>query len=294
MTIADLDARLDCVARSWTPQQRLHVGNVAWAHAHGDGSVAPDAVLSWGDPMWGFADIWQPATAALHLVGGITAHQVAVALDDILRVTPHVTMEVSLQQTRLVQALTGRGFRQSGGPWFAQLWRPLTDLPAHPVADGYTVRAARRDELPQRVEVHRRCWDPARIKRMLGLPVTGDERGSSYSAGKHEAVTATPPYREELDLVVEASDGTLAAFGLGWLDPRSGSVLFEPVGTAPEHARRGLARALCTEILRIARDLGATQAVVGPRGDDAYPAPRKLYEGLRMREVGQVVSFTNR
>lgn len=49
----------------------------------------------------------------------------------------------------------------------------------------------------------------------------------------------------------------------------------------------------CAEILRVARDLGATQAVVGARGDDAYPAPRGLYEGLRMREIAQVVPFVS-
>jgi hypothetical protein len=48
---------------------------------------------------------------------------------------------------------------------------------------------------------------------------------------------------------------------------------------------------LCAEILRAARDLGAIQAVVGPRGDDAYPVPRRLYEGLQMRQIGQIVSF---
>ncbi|WP_328472884.1 GNAT family N-acetyltransferase [Actinoplanes sp. NBC_00393] len=294
MDIADLQARLDCVAQGWTPQQRLHIGNVAWAYARGDGGTAPDVALTWGSPLHGFADIWLPGTAALHLTPGLPAHQVATVVDEILAVAPRVTLKASLQHAELVRALKQRGFRRCDGPWFAQLWRSLTDLQERPVPDGYTIRQVRPDELPARVDVHRRCWQPARIKQMLNLPVTGDEGDSSYSLDKHLAVIGTPPYRGELDLVAEAPDGTLAAYGLGWLDPRSKSVLFEPVGTAPDHADRGLARALCTEILRAARELGATQAVVGPRGDDAYPMPRRLYEGLRMREVGQVVSFTNR
>ncbi|MEW2378429.1 GNAT family N-acetyltransferase [Micromonospora sp. NPDC047812] len=301
MRTTDLAARLACVGRTWTPQQRLHVGNVAWAHTHGDGSPAPDVTVAWGDPLLGFADVWlpastvEPATASLHLAPQTTTpHQLAGAVDELLRVASRVTVEVPLQQAELVDALTARGFRESGGPWFAQLWRSLadlSDLDAHPTPDGYSIRPARPDELAERVEVHRRCWDPARIKRMLDLPVTGDEAGSSYSVDKHLAVMATPVYRGELDLVAEAADGSLAAFGLGWFDPESGSVLFEPVGTGPHHARRGLGRALCAEIMRAARDLGATQAVVGPRGDGGYPVPRRLYEGLRMREVAQVVSF---
>ncbi|MEH1101950.1 GNAT family N-acetyltransferase [Micromonospora sp. CPCC 205561] len=301
MDNTDLAALLDCVGRTWTPSQRLHVGDVAWAYAHGDGSAAPDVSLAWGDPLLGFADVWlpgstgQPATAALHLAAQtMTTRQLAEAVDELLRVAPRVTVEASRQQTEVVEALRTRGFRETGGPWFARLWRSLadlSDLAAHPVPEGYSVRPALRHELARRVEVHRRCWDPARIKRMLGLPVTGDEAGSGYSAERHRAVMDTPVYRGELDMVAVAADGSLVAYGLGWLDAGSGSVLFEPVGTDPRHGGRGLGRAVCAEILRAARDLGATQAVVGPRGDGGYPAPRRLYEGLRMREVAQVVSF---
>ncbi|MFI6259786.1 hypothetical protein ACIBCL_27275 [Micromonospora zamorensis] len=302
MNTADLSARLGCVGRTWTPQQRLHVGNVAWASVHGDGSTAPDLSLEWGDPLRGFADIWLPesaaeqATVALHLAPGMPTRQLANAINDVLEVAPRVTVEVSLQQAEIVSALVDQGFRQADGPWFAQLWRSLddlTDLQAHRVPDGCSIRRVHPDEVTERVEVHRRCWDPARIKQMLNLPVTGDERGSSYSVDKHLAVIGTPVYRADLDLVAESADGSLAAFGLGWLDPQSGSVLFEPVGTAPTHTERGLARALCAEMLRVARGLGATQAVVGPRGDSAYPVPRRLYEGLLMREVAQFVPVSN-
>jgi GNAT superfamily N-acetyltransferase len=298
--IADLAARLDCVGRTWTPQQRLHTGNVAWADAHGDGSPVPDVTLAWGDPLVGFADIWlsgaanEPATASLHIAPQTMPAQLADAVNELLQVTSGVTVEVSRQHTDLVDALMAHGFRESRGPWFVQLWRNLTDLSdlaAHPAPDGYTVRPVRPDEFVQRVEVHRRCWDPARIRSMLNLPVTGEEPGSSYSVDKHRAVMAAPVYHGDLDMVAVAADGSLAAFGLGWLDVESRSVLFEPVGTDPDHGRRGLARAVCAEILRAARDLGATQAVVGPRGDGSYPVPRRLYEGLLMSEVAQFVSF---
>ena len=103
---------------------------------------------------------------------------------------------------------------------------------------------------------------------------------------------ATPAYCGHLDLVAVAADGSFAACGLGWLDAASRCVLFEPIGTGPVHGGRGLARALCAEILRVARGLGAVQAIVGPRGDNGYPVPRRVYEGLGMREVAQWVPFT--
>nr|WP_281380950.1 GNAT family N-acetyltransferase [Nocardioides panaciterrulae] len=94
-------------------------------------------------------------------------------------------------------------------------------------------------------------------------------------------------------MVAVGADGDLAAYALGWLDERSQSLLFEPVGTDPAHSGRGLARALCAQMLHVARDLGAHTAVVGPRGDAGYPLPRRVYEGLGMREVAQFVPMTN-
>ena len=295
-----LTERLSCVRRGWTPLRRLHPGNVAWAAAGGDGRPPPDAVLAWGSPLWGFADVWrsaETAEAVVHIAPDATPAQRAAAIDELLRVAPRVTVDVSRQERALVDALIDRGFHEADGPWYAQLWRDLSDvsgLAACPVAAGYTIRPVGPADLAERVAVHRRSWAPARIREMPGRTddakspsPCGDE--SSYSAGKHRAVQASPLYRADLDLVAVASCGEFAAYALGWLDSATGSVLFEPVGTDPRHARRGLGRAVCAEILRVARDLGATQAVVGLRGDDGYPVPLRLYAGLGMREVAQFV-----
>ncbi len=165
------------------------------------------------------------------------------------------------------------------GPWFARLWRQLDDLPEAGTPPGFTIRAVAGDEIAARVEVHRRAWDPKRIKRMLGLAVTGDESGSGYDLTRHRAVMASPVYQPELDLVAVGADGELVAYAIGWFDPVSRSVLFEPVGTVPEHGGLGLGRALGAEVLRVAAGLGAVQAVVTARGDDAYPVPHRLYTG---------------
>jgi GNAT superfamily N-acetyltransferase len=99
-------------------------------------------------------------------------------------------------------------------------------------------------------------------------------------------------YKPELDLVIVAADGSPAAYALGWYDRQSNSMLFEPVGTSPEHARRGLSQAVCTAVMRAARDLGATQAVVGPRGDNAYPVPQRLYQSLGFTTLARTCSLT--
>lgn len=286
-----LGARLACVGRSWIPGQRLHAGDVAWAAAGGDGSKVPDVSLAWGDPLAGFADVWVPAApheqaaALLHLGPATTPAMRSFAVRELLSVAPSVAVEASPRD----ETLAAHGFRPTGGPWFVQLWRGLDDLPGARPPHGHTIRPVGPGEDAQRAELHRRCWAPARIKALLGLPVTGTEPGSGYSLAKHRAVTASPVYRRELDLVAVAPDGTFVAYGLGWLDEQSGCVLLEPVGTDPAHTGRGLARAVCAEVLRVARALGATQAVVSPRGDDGYPVPRRLYAGLGMRDVARFV-----
>lgn len=124
------------------------------------------------------------------------------------------------------------------------------------------------------------------------MPITGEEPPNSFDHAKYAALKGLSIYRPELDLVALAADGVPAAFALGWYDEASRSVLIEPVGTAPQHARRGLSATVCTALLRAAAGLGATQAVVGPRGDDAYPIPARLYRSLGFTTVDRTQTFT--
>jgi hypothetical protein len=52
------------------------------------------------------------------------------------------------------------------------------------------------------------------------------------------------------------------------------------VGCVEEHGRRGLATAASVSALTAARELGASEGLVCPRGDDDYPAPARLYRGI--------------
>lgn len=296
-----LDARLACVSQTWTSRQRLHVGDVAWAVS----GPRPDMSFEWGMPLLGFADLWRDgegsntATVTLHLSPDAGSELRAQALEELLAAAPLLNVEVSRQDSVTVAAFARRGFREEGGPWFIQLSRELgdlTDLDRHVVAEGYSIRSVKLDDehdCAERVEVHRRSWAPARINRLMGRPVTGDDPPSSYTLDKHRAVQQTPVYRQELDVVVVSPDGSFVASGIGWLDDRNRSLLLEPVGSDPAHERRGLARALCAEILRVGAELGATKAVVSPRGDDIYPIARGVYQALAMRPVAEFVTLTN-
>jgi len=68
---------------------------------------------------------------------------------------------------------------------------------------------------------------------------------------------------------------------------------FEPVGTHPEYRRRGLARALNLFGLRRLREAGAEHAIVGCRGDDDYPIPRRLYASVGFRELSRQLPLSS-
>nr|WP_240971384.1 GNAT family N-acetyltransferase [Microbispora sp. CL1-1] len=75
------------------------------------------------------------------------------------------------------------------------------------------------------------------------------------------------------------------------MDEANRAARIEPAGTAPGHRRRGLARAACLAALDAARRAGARQAVVSPRGDDAYPVPVRLYRSLGFRECARSLAY---
>lgn len=56
----------------------------------------------------------------------------------------------------------------------------------------------------------------------------------------------TSLYRPDLDLVVLDGHDTVAAYGVFWFDPETGTGLVEPMRTEDDHRRRGLARHVLT------------------------------------------------
>jgi ribosomal protein S18 acetylase RimI-like enzyme len=154
--------------------------------------------------------------------------------------------------------------------------RPLAPpLPAPSPPGGYRVRTVRGDEdLERRVAVHRAAFAPSRV-----VP-------ESYARLMRE-----PPYRPDLDFVAEAADGSFASFCICWLDAGNRLGEFEPVGTHPDHRRRGLAAAVCRFAHQRLREEGATRAIVySIAGSDATT----LYESIGMREHSRSIGLVKR
>jgi ribosomal protein S18 acetylase RimI-like enzyme len=121
------------------------------------------------------------------------------------------------------------------------------------------------------VEAHRAAFAPSRV-----VP-------ESYARLQQEW-----PYRADLDHVVEAPDGSFAAFCIAWVDEPNRAGLLEPVGTHPDHRRRGLASAVCLAAARSLHALGAEHAVIG--STDGSPG-EAVYEGIGFRTVTRHVPF---
>ncbi|MEN9937214.1 MAG: hypothetical protein RLZZ387_3793 [Chloroflexota bacterium] len=176
---------------------------------------------------------------------------------------------------RRVALLERRGYER-GTMSFLCNAQDLEALPP-PAAlpEGYRIRHVRGDEdVAARVEVHRDAFAPSRM-----------------TVAKHRAVMAAPSYRPELDLVVEAPDGSFAAFALLWYDEANRCGEFEPVGCHSSHRRLGLTRELLLEGMRRLRALGATSASVFSSGEERYAPSRHLYSSAGFTIVDRMWSW---
>jgi hypothetical protein len=186
---------------------------------------------------------------------------------------------VAMEGDRALRAvLERRGYHaDEGGPYFRRHIHDLADLPAVPLPDGFTITRVTAADAERRAAVHRAGWS---------------DFGSRVTVAHYRRVMAAYPYRPETDLVVVSPAGDWVASALGWYDEVNRVGLVEPVSCAPGFRRRGLATAVNIALLHAFRVLGATSAVILPRGDPAYPAPQRLYRAIGYRPGPRTVRYS--
>jgi ribosomal protein S18 acetylase RimI-like enzyme len=150
----------------------------------------------------------------------------------------------------------------------------LADAFEPTVPDGYQLRTVEPGDLEARVELHRIVWAPSRV-----------------TVESYTTLQTVWPYRADLDCVVEAPDGSLVAYCLTWLDDANRVGELEPVGTHPDHRRRGLASAVCRFALRRLREEGAERAIVYSIAGSEASA---LYESIGLRQHDRSVELVKR
>lgn len=150
-----------------------------------------------------------------------------------------------------VRALGLRGYARGDWPE-VQRGRSLCEpLPDFQPAPGYSIRSlGDLSEIPARSWLSWRVFHP-------------DDPDTDYIGWEwYRGIQQCPLYRRDLDLVAIAPDGELAAFTTVWYDDVTRTGYFEPVGTSPDHQRKGLGKAIMAEGLRRIKALGAVHATV--------------------------------
>ena len=150
------------------------------------------------------------------------------------------------------QLLAMHGYQKNAGPEYQRRRLLSQPIAATPLPDGYTIRAVGEDDdLPARSWV---SWEAFH-------PDEPDERYQGWAWYRN--VQRIPLYRRDLDLVAVAPSGEHAAFSTAWFDDVTRSVVFEPVGTHPNHRQRGLGKAVMAEGLRRAHALYVSLGFIG-------------------------------
>ena len=137
---------------------------------------------------------------------------------------------------------------------------------------------------------------PALPESFTLRPLNGEQETAAYAELHRAAFESTsmtpewrartllmPQYRPDLDLVINAPDGTLAGFCVGWFDPLRRAAQVEPIGVHPRFHQLGLARILLLEMLQRFSEHGAEKALVETNLDRF--AARHAYESVGFRQT---------
>ncbi len=100
--------------------------------------------------------------------------------------------------------------------------------------------------------------------------------GVDWTPELYRQVIESPGYAPERELVIQAPDGTFAAFTVIWYDHLNRTGLFEPVGTHKDHRRRGFGRAIIMYGMQQMAAAGMEFATVAHFGHNV--AARGLYQ----------------
>lgn len=267
--------------RIWSPERRFHIGDIAWAW-----NSVPDAKAEFRLSVWEEDDAvlawaWVELPGHLDLlVDPAATSLLPLVLDWFETVAPGPRLSCLVMEgdRRERTALTGRGYTpQQDGPFFRRHIHDLTDLPAPSVPSGFSITHVARGDADRRATAHRAGWS---------------DFGSRVNSAGYNRVMAAYPYREQTDLVVVAPDGQWVASALGWYDEINRVGLVEPVSCIPPFRGKGLAKAVNIALLHAFRSIGATHSVILPRGDQAYPAPARLYRSIGYQRGPRTVLYT--
>lgn len=154
--------------------------------------------------------------------------------------------------TELESIVSGLGYRKIEGVrecWSASKIAhpfPVISLPA-----GFVLKSLQDDN------------DLGKLDRVLHRGFNHPGEPPAGGIEDRKKMQSAPNYRKDLNIVVEAPDGSLASYCGMWYEARNRFAYVEPVCTDPDYRRKGVGTAAVLEGIRRCGEEGATIALVG-------------------------------
>jgi mycothiol synthase len=169
----------------------------------------------------------------------------------------------------------GRGYEKYPG-WGHHYHRDL-DAPIHgvPIPAGYAIRSMGGME-----DYPARSWSSWRAFH-------SDEPDENYDGdfSWYANLQSAPLYRRDLDVVAIAPDGSIAAFCTAFYDDYTRSAVTVLVGTAAEHWRRGLSKAVVCEAMRRLTQVGCTRVFATAYDEPADFLYRSVMQQMKVTDT---------
>lgn len=124
-------------------------------------------------------------------------------------------------------------------------------------------------ELDRRAQLHATVWHPSKV-----------------TPEGYRITRRAPGYDATLDMVAVLPEGSLGAYCICWPEVATGTCEFEPVGTHPDHRRKGLASAVMYAAMGRARALGLHTALVYCKAENL-----PFYQSLGFNPIDRVVEY---
>jgi len=98
------------------------------------------------------------------------------------------------------------------------------------------------------------------------------------------AMMHVPAYDQDMDWVVTAPDGNLAAYCIGSIDEEDPTIgALDPIGTHPDHQRRGLSSALIAHGLSVLKSKGLQHVQFGTSSENLLMQQLGIRTGFRLK-----------
>lgn len=145
------------------------------------------------------------------------------------------------------ERLQRHGYQPCADRFFQHRHRPVQQpIPNVPLAEGYTLRCV--------------TDNPADDARWVAC--SNATFGQSYLPETHRNFQQNAPsHNYDLHIIAETPDGSFAAFAGLTVESVNRYAVFEPVGTHPDHRRKGLAGAVMSECMRRIQALGTADVL---------------------------------